>query len=71
VEGYSGTKNISNHCCSVACISGYNFQCDIKQLAHSYEELKCFKNYKRLLDIQKVFKDPQGGLAKLAEVLYI
>ncbi|WJX13345.1 hypothetical protein P8452_03743 [Trifolium repens] len=46
---------------------GYNFQCDIKQLAHSYEELKCFKNYKRLLDIQKVFKDPQGGLAKLAE----
>lgn len=46
---------------------GYNFQCDIKQLAHSYEELECFKNYKRLLDIQKVFKDPRGGLAKLAE----
>ncbi|GAU21515.1 hypothetical protein TSUD_34780, partial [Trifolium subterraneum] len=46
---------------------GYNFQCDMKQLAHSYEELKCFKNYKRLLDIQKVFKDPRGGLAKLTE----
>ncbi|XP_004495673.1 uncharacterized protein [Cicer arietinum] len=46
---------------------GYNFQCDIKQLAHSYEELKCFKNYKRLLDIQKIFKDPRGGLAKLTE----
>lgn len=65
------TKNISNHCCSMACISGYNFQCDIKQLAHSYEELECFKKYKRLLDIQKVFKDPRGGLAKLAEVLYL
>ncbi|XP_058770427.1 uncharacterized protein LOC131644054 [Vicia villosa] len=46
---------------------GYNFQCDIKQLAHSYEELQCFKNYKRLLDVQKIFKDPHGGLAGLAQ----
>lgn len=52
-------------------ISGYNFQCDIKQLAHSYEELKCFKNYKRLLDIQKIFKDPHGGLAGLAQVPFM
>ncbi|KAJ1385608.1 Ribonuclease H-like superfamily [Sesbania bispinosa] len=46
---------------------GYNFQCDIKQLAHSYEELKCFKNYEMLLDIQNIFKEPRGGLAGLAE----
>ncbi|KAJ1383486.1 Ribonuclease H-like superfamily [Sesbania bispinosa] len=46
---------------------GYNFQCDIKQLAHSNEELKCFKNYEMLLDIQNIFKEPRGGLAGLAE----
>ncbi|KAH1192192.1 hypothetical protein AAZX31_20G224800 [Glycine max] len=46
---------------------GYNFQCDAKQLAYSYEELRCFKNYEMLLDIQNVFKEPRGGLAGLAE----
>lgn len=50
--------------------SGYNFQCDIKQLACSYEELKCFKNYELLLDIRNIYKEPRGGLAGLAEVLY-
>lgn len=46
---------------------GYNFQCDIKQLSHSYGELKCFKHFEMLLDIQNVFKEPRGGLAGLAE----
>ncbi|CAK7340575.1 unnamed protein product [Dovyalis caffra] len=46
---------------------GYNFQCDIKQLAHAYGGLKCFKNYEMLLDIQNVFKEPRGGLSGLAE----
>ncbi|XP_061369829.1 uncharacterized protein LOC133312614 [Gastrolobium bilobum] len=46
---------------------GYNFQCDMKQLARSYEELKCFKNYEMLLDIQNIFKEARGGLAGLAE----
>ena len=51
--------------------SGYNFQCDMKQLAQSYAELKCFKNYELLLDIQNIFKEPRGGLAGLAEVPYM
>ncbi|XP_073140466.1 uncharacterized protein [Henckelia pumila] len=46
---------------------GYNFQCDVKQLAHSYGELTCFKYYDMLLDIQNVFKEPRGGLSGLAE----
>ncbi|KAK7344264.1 hypothetical protein VNO77_13690 [Canavalia gladiata] len=46
---------------------GYNFQCDVKQLAHSYEELRCFKNYEMLLDIQNIFKEHRGGLAGLTE----
>ncbi|XP_050224551.1 uncharacterized protein LOC126674188 [Mercurialis annua] len=45
---------------------GYNFQCDIKQLAQSYGELKCFKHFEMLLDIQNVFKEPRGGLSGLA-----
>ncbi|KAH1229581.1 Werner Syndrome-like exonuclease [Glycine max] len=49
---------------------GYNFQCDAKQLAYSYEELRCFKNYEMLLDIQNVFKEPRGGLAGLTELEY-
>lgn len=48
---------------------GYNFQCDVKQLAHSYEQLECFKHYEMLLDIQNVFKEPRGGLSGLAKVL--
>ncbi|GAV66365.1 DNA_pol_A_exo1 domain-containing protein [Cephalotus follicularis] len=46
---------------------GYNFQCDIKQLAHSYGELECFKHYEMLLDIQNVFKEPRGGLSGLVK----
>ncbi|KAF7805066.1 exonuclease mut-7-like protein isoform X1 [Senna tora] len=46
---------------------GYDILCDIKQLAHSYEKLKCFKNFESLLDLQNLFKDPRGGLSGLAE----
>ncbi|KDP23413.1 hypothetical protein JCGZ_23246 [Jatropha curcas] len=46
---------------------GYNFQCDTKQLTHSYEGLKCFKHYEMLLDIQNVFREPRGGLSGLAK----
>ncbi|EOY11615.1 Polynucleotidyl transferase isoform 3 [Theobroma cacao] len=49
---------------------GYNFQCDVKQLAQSYGDLECFKSYNMLLDIQNVFKDPRGGLSGLAERKY-
>lgn len=44
---------------------GYNFECDIQQLSHSYVELECFKHFEMLLDIQKVFKE-RGGLSGLA-----
>ncbi|XVF57571.1 hypothetical protein PTKIN_Ptkin06aG0216300 [Pterospermum kingtungense] len=47
---------------------GYNFQCDVKQLAQSYGDLECFKCYNMLLDIQNMFKEPGGGLSGLAEV---
>lgn len=47
---------------------GYNFQCDMKQLAHSYGELECFKHYEMLLDVQNVFKEARGGLSGLAKV---
>ncbi|KAK9086335.1 hypothetical protein Syun_028729 [Stephania yunnanensis] len=46
---------------------GYNLQCDLKQLAHSYDEMQCFKHYEMLLDIQNVFKEPKGGLSGLAK----
>ncbi|KAK3441549.1 hypothetical protein EUGRSUZ_B01653 [Eucalyptus grandis] len=46
---------------------GYNFQCDMKQLASSYETLGCFKHFEMLLDIQNVFKESSGGLLGLAE----
>ncbi|GKV31973.1 hypothetical protein SLEP1_g40621 [Rubroshorea leprosula] len=46
---------------------GYNFQCDLKQLAHSYGDLECFKHCERLLDVQNVFKEAQGGLSGLVE----
>lgn len=52
-------------------ISGYNFVCDIKQLAYSYEELSCFKHYEKLLDIQNIFKEHRGGLSGLAEVFKV
>ncbi|XP_065853369.1 uncharacterized protein [Euphorbia lathyris] len=48
---------------------GYNFQCDIRQLAQSYGELKCFKHYEMLLDIQHLFKETRGGLSGLAKEL--
>ncbi|KAJ9681794.1 hypothetical protein PVL29_017932 [Vitis rotundifolia] len=46
---------------------GYNFQCDVNQLTQSYGELKCFKHYEMLLDIQNMFKEPSGGLSGLAK----
>ncbi|XP_059648442.1 uncharacterized protein LOC132294556 isoform X2 [Cornus florida] len=46
---------------------GYNFQCDVKQLAYSYGQLGCFKHYEMLLDIQNMFKEPRGGLSGLAQ----
>lgn len=49
---------------------GYNFQCDIQQLAHSYRDLQCFDHYEMLLDIQNVFKEPRGGLSGLAEKVF-
>lgn len=48
---------------------GYNFQCDVRQLAQSYGQLECFKQYEMLLDVQNVFKEPRGGLSGLAEVI--
>ncbi|KAK4782336.1 hypothetical protein SAY86_016438 [Trapa natans] len=45
---------------------GYNFQCDMKQLAASYREMECFKYYDMLLDIQSLFKE-SGGLSGLAQ----
>ena len=47
---------------------GYNFQCDAKQLARSYESLECFKHYEMLLDIQNLFNEPRGGLSGLTKV---
>lgn len=47
---------------------GYNFQCDVRQLAHSYGDLECFKHFEMLLDVQNVFKEPRGGLSGLAKV---
>ncbi|XP_058077039.1 uncharacterized protein LOC131225521 isoform X2 [Magnolia sinica] len=46
---------------------GYNLQCDLQQLSHSYGELECFKYYEMLLDIQKVFNETRGGLSGLAK----
>ncbi|KAK9692056.1 hypothetical protein RND81_09G238300 [Saponaria officinalis] len=46
---------------------GYNFQCDTHQLSRSYQNLDCFKSYEMLLDIQKVFKEPCGGLSGLVK----
>ncbi|KAH9616634.1 hypothetical protein KSS87_003066 [Heliosperma pusillum] len=46
---------------------GYNFQCDMHQLSRSYQDMDCFKRYEMLLDIQKVFKEPCGGLSGLVK----
>ncbi|XP_058190029.1 uncharacterized protein LOC131307510 isoform X1 [Rhododendron vialii] len=46
---------------------GYNFQCDVRQLAGSYGGLECFKQYEMLLDVQNVFREHQGGLSGLAK----
>ncbi|KAK9673293.1 hypothetical protein RND81_12G158300 [Saponaria officinalis] len=46
---------------------GYNFNCDIYQLSCSYQKLDCFKNYEMLLDIEKVFNEPRGGLSGLVK----
>ncbi|KAF9619956.1 hypothetical protein IFM89_010572, partial [Coptis chinensis] len=52
---------------SASGVGCYNLQCDLKQLSHSYK-LECFKHYEMLLDLQNVFKEPNGGLSGLAEV---
>ncbi|KAL1545993.1 hypothetical protein AAHA92_22656 [Salvia divinorum] len=46
---------------------GYNIQCDVRQLALSYQDLNCFKHFEMLLDIQNIFREPRGGLSGLAE----
>ncbi|KAJ4775898.1 hypothetical protein LUZ62_060155 [Rhynchospora pubera] len=46
---------------------GYNLQCDLHQLSHSYGDLECFRSYEMLLDIQKLFKQTPGGLAGLSK----
>ncbi|KAJ3676083.1 hypothetical protein LUZ60_003495 [Juncus effusus] len=46
---------------------GYNLQCDLYQLSHSYGNLECFRSYEMLLDIQKLFKQTHGGLAGLSK----
>nr|CAD1828539.1 unnamed protein product [Ananas comosus var. bracteatus] len=46
---------------------GYNLQCDLQQLSQSYGELECFRSYEMLLDIQKLFKEPTGGLSGLSK----
>ncbi|KAK1291904.1 hypothetical protein QJS10_CPB17g01166 [Acorus calamus] len=46
---------------------GYNLQCDLHHLSYSYGDLECFKHFEMLLDIQKLFKDPKGGLSALTE----
>lgn len=48
--------------------TGYNLQCDLRQLSHSYGDLECFRYYEMLLDIQKLFNEPSGGLSGLAQV---
>lgn len=52
-------------------IVGYNFQCDVQQLARSYPDLQCFEQYEMILDIQNVFKEPKGGLSGLSEVIFV
>lgn len=46
---------------------GYNLKCDLLQLSHSYGDLECFRYYEMLLDIQKLFNEPSGGLSGLAQ----
>ncbi|PKA58384.1 Werner Syndrome-like exonuclease [Apostasia shenzhenica] len=46
---------------------GYNLQCDLHQLSQSYGDLGCFRYYEMLLDVQKMFNEPGGGLSGLAE----
>ncbi|XP_071691496.1 uncharacterized protein [Rutidosis leptorrhynchoides] len=46
---------------------GYNFQCDMKQLAQSYGDFDCFNHFEMLLDIQNVFKESTGGLSGLTK----
>jgi hypothetical protein len=74
IKLYNDASEILDNCLSHILQSkstlklGYNFQCDIKQLALSYGDLKCFERYDMLLDIQNVFNEPFGGLAGLTKV---
>ncbi|XP_023643052.1 uncharacterized protein LOC17894592 [Capsella rubella] len=73
IKLYNDASEILDHCLGQILQSysilklGYNFQCDIKQLALSYGDLECFKHYDMLLDIQNVFKESCGGLAGLTK----
>ncbi|CAE5960405.1 unnamed protein product [Arabidopsis arenosa] len=73
IKLYNDASEILDNCLSQILQSkstlklGYNFQCDVKQLALSYGDLKCFERYDMLLDIQNVFKEPFGGLAGLTK----
>ncbi|KAK1293895.1 hypothetical protein QJS10_CPA16g01615 [Acorus calamus] len=46
---------------------GYNLQCDLHHLSYSYGDLECFRHFVMLLDIQKLSKDPRGGLSALTQ----
>lgn len=46
---------------------GYNFQSDMYELARSYPTHNCFKRYKMILGIEKVFKEASGGLSGLTK----
>ncbi|VVB00487.1 unnamed protein product [Arabis nemorensis] len=73
IKLYNEASEILDNCLSQILHSyrtlklGYNFQCDIRQLARSYGDLECFKRYDMLLDIQNVFKEPCGGLSRLTK----
>ncbi|CAO2836618.1 unnamed protein product [Amaranthus hypochondriacus] len=73
IKLYDDAPEIMNSCLSRILHSprvlklGYNFQCDMHQLAQSYQNLDCFKRFEMLLDIQKVFKEPCGGLSGLVK----
>ncbi|XP_047937773.1 uncharacterized protein LOC125185298 isoform X3 [Salvia hispanica] len=65
IKGFSNSEGLHHANCIRE--EGYNFQCDVRQLALSYRDLNCFKHFEMLLDIQNVFREPKGGLSGLAE----
>ncbi|KAJ0979883.1 hypothetical protein J5N97_015357 [Dioscorea zingiberensis] len=73
IKLYENEKEVLNSCFSRIMCSpnilklGYNLQCDLHQLSGSYGDLKCFRHYEMLLDIQKLFSERTGGLSGLAK----